>query len=52
MWGKGQGTEQITHEKNSMYIFFKGAEIYCDMAVYLILYLSCFLLGVLEMTSL
>lgn len=28
--------------------FFKGAEIYCDMVVYLILYLSRFLLGVLE----
>lgn len=35
--------------KKTLCIFFlKGSEIYCDMAVYLILYSSCFLLGVLD----
>lgn len=48
MWRKGARHREKNTWKNSMYIFFKGAEIYCDMAVYLILYSSCFLLGVLE----
>lgn len=43
-----QGTEKITHEKTLCIFFLKGSEIYCDMAVYLILYSSCFLLGVLD----
>lgn len=43
-----QGTEKITNEKTLCIFFLKGSEIYCDMAVYLILYSSCFLLGVLD----